>query len=97
MIDDLCEGLDYAKATKLGKIIFKKCDNSQIQLIATSNDSFLMDVVDIKHWNVLYREGKSVHTLNYKTQYNVFEQFKFTGLSNFDFFASDYLKQKAGL
>jgi len=97
IIDDLCEGLDYERATKLGKLIFNKCENSRVQLIATSNDSFLMDVVDIKYWNVLYRNGNIVKALNYLTNKELFQKFKYTGLSNFDFFASDYIKQKANL
>ena len=94
MIDDLCEGLDYERATKLGKLIFNKCKDTNIQLIATSNDSFLMDVVDIKFWNVLQREGKVVTAINIQTHEALFKKFKFTGLSNFDFFASDYIKPK---
>ncbi|MGB1204981.1 MAG: ATP-binding protein [Chitinophagales bacterium] len=94
VIDDLCEGLDYERATKLGKLIFNKCMNTNIQLIATSNDSFLMDVVDIKYWNVLQREGKIVTAINIQTHEALFKKFKFTGLSNFDFFASDYIKPK---
>ncbi len=91
IIDDLCEGLDYERASKLGKLVFEKCLNSNIQLIATSNDSFLMDVVDIKYWNVLTREGNVVTALNNKNHPKLFEDFRFTGLSNFDFFSSDYI------
>ena len=94
LIDDLCEGLDYERAIKLGKLIFEKCKNSNIQLVATTNDNFIMDVVDIKHWNVLTREGSIVTAMNYDTHPELFDDFRFTGLSNFDFFSSDYLQQK---
>lgn len=93
IIDDLCEGLDYDRATKLGDLVYKKCLNNEIQLIATSNDVFLMDVVDISFWNVLQRNGRSVTSLNYKKNEALFDSFKYTGLSNFDFFSSDYLAQ----
>lgn len=93
IIDDLCEGLDYERATKLGKLVFDLCKDSDIQLIATSNDSFLMDVVDIKYWNILQRNGGIVTAINVKNSAEKFRDFKFTGLSNFDFFASDYLEQ----
>lgn len=92
IIDDLCEGLDYERATKLGKLLFETSLNGDIQLIATSNDHFLMEVVDLKYWNVLIREGKKVQGINAKSNPDIFENFKFTGLSNFDFFASSYLK-----
>ena len=91
IIDDLCEGLDFSRATKLGEKIFGKCETNKIQLIATSNDGFLMDVVDIKYWNVLLRKGKVVTAINIKNHPSLFEEFKFTGLSNFDFFSSDYI------
>jgi hypothetical protein len=54
---------------------------------------FLMDVVDLKYWNVLRRNGQVVTAINAKNHPNLFEDFKFTGLSNFDFFASDYIAQ----
>lgn len=96
IIDDLCEGLDYDKATQLGKFVFQRCADAGIQLIATSNDSFLMDVVDIKNWNVLYRTGKTIQAINNINHPELIEKFRFTGLSNFDFFSSDFLqKQRA--
>jgi len=57
IIDDLCEGLDYERATKLGKLLFETALKGDIQLIATSNDNFLMEVVDLKYLNVLFRTG----------------------------------------
>jgi len=94
LIDDLCEGLDYERAIKLGKLIFEKCKKHNIQLIATTNDNFIMDVVDIEHWNLLTREGSTVTAMNYDTHRQLFDDFRLTGLSNFDFFSSDYLQQK---
>ncbi len=94
VIDDFCEGLDYERATKLGKLVFEKCLENNIQLITTSNDSFLMDVVELKYWNVLQRNGAVVTSVNIKSNPILFSDFKFTGLSNFDFFASDYIAQK---
>ena len=96
IVDDLCEGLDYERATKLGKLVYEMCQKNNIQLIATSNDMFLMDVVDLEYWNVLQRRNGVVTALNAKNNSELFENFKFTGLSNFDFFASDYIAQKIG-
>jgi AAA15 family ATPase/GTPase len=94
LIDDLGEGLDYERATKLGKLIVEKLENSNIQFIATSNDSFLMDVVPIKYWNILQRDGNTVKALNYQNSKEQFDKFRMTGLSNFDLFSSDYLLRK---
>jgi AAA15 family ATPase/GTPase len=91
LIDDLCEGLDYERATKLGKLLVEKLENSNIQFIATSNDSFLMDVIPIKYWNILQRDGNTVRALNYQNSKERFDKFLMTGLSNFDLFSSDYL------
>jgi AAA15 family ATPase/GTPase len=91
LIDDLGEGLDYKRAIELGKMLFKLCEENNIQLIATSNDSFLMEVVNIDYWNVLTRNGKTVTALNKFNRPELFRKFKFTGLSNFDFFSSDYI------
>lgn len=93
IIDDFCEGLDYDRARKLGSLIFSKCENTDIQLVATSNDSFLMDEVDIKYWNILRRNGKKITCLNLQNSQNLFRKFRLTGLSNFDLFSSDFLLQ----
>ena len=92
IVDDLGEGLDYERATKLGELIFKKLENTNIQFIASSNDSFLMDVVDIKYWNILVRSDNAVKVHNYDNNKEKFDNFKFSGLSNFDLFSSDYLE-----
>ena len=91
IIDDLCEGLDYDRALKLGKLLINKLNQLNIQFIATSNDSFLMDVFPIKYWNVLTRDSNVIKTINYQNSKDLFENFKYTGLSNFDFFSSDYI------
>lgn len=91
VVDDLCEGLDYDRSIRLGKEVYSFCEENNIQLLATSNDAFLMDVVDINYWSVLLREGTNVKVLNRTNHQALFDDFKFTGLSNFDFFSSDYI------
>lgn len=91
LIDDLCEGLDYDRSTKLGKYVFDYCSKNDIQLIATSNDSFLMDVVDLNYWSILQREGSKVSAISHKNHPELFEDFSFTGLSNFDLLSSDFI------
>jgi len=93
LIDDLCEGLDYERSTQLGKLLFDFCLGHNIQLIASSNDTFLMDVVDLKYWNILQREGSQITSINIQDNPDLFEDFRFTGLSNFDFMSSDYIQR----
>jgi len=91
LIDDLGEGLDYKRATLLGKIVFEDCAKENIQLISSSNDSFLMDVVDISSWQILRRNKTKVKALNETNSRDMFDYFRLTGLSNFDLFASDFI------
>ncbi len=96
IVDDLGEGLDYERATKLGELIFKKLEKSDIQFIASSNDSFLMDVVNIRYWNILVRKMNTVKAYNYQNSKDKFDNFRYSGLSNFDLFSSDYLDLNTG-
>ena len=91
LVDELCEGLDYDRSTRLGRIVFDFCLQHNIQLIASSNDSFLMDVVDLKYWNILQRKGSVIEGINHINHPELFDDFEFTGLSNFDLFSSDYI------
>ena len=91
MIDDMGEGLDYRRSTKLGKIVFDYCKKNSIQLIVTSNDSFLMDSVPLDLWNILQRNGRTVTSLNSQTHQELFTKFARTGLSNFDILSSNFI------
>lgn len=91
LADDLCEGLDYDHSVKLGKEIFEYCNQNHIQLIATSNDAFLMDIVDVNYWCILRRNGDIIQVFNKKDNSQLFDDFQMTGLSNFDFFSSDFI------
>lgn len=88
-IDDLGEGLDYERATKVGKLLFEVCEKNNVQLIATSNEEFMMNIVDIGRWNILVRNGQNVKSITSESHPEVFDEFKFSGLDNFDFFTSD--------
>ena len=91
IIDDMGEGLDYMRSTRLGKIMFSYCEENHIQLLATSNDSFLMDAVGLQYWNILQRKGGRVYSLNNKNSKELFELFVRTGLSNFDLLSSNFI------
>ena len=94
LVDDLCEGLDYERSINFTKLLFNKLKEKNIQLIVTSNDSFLMNAVGIEYWNILIREKSTVKAFNYKNSKEIFDDFKFTGLNNFDLFSSDFLDKK---
>ncbi len=95
IIDDMGEGLDYSRSIKLGKIMFAYCQENHIQLIVTSNDSFLMDSTNLEHWNILQRTGSHVQGINDTTNPDLFANFARTGLSNFDLFSSNFIANNA--
>lgn len=93
IIDDLCEGLDFDRATILGKIIFRKMKERNVQFWATTNDFFLMNTVSIENWNIIKMSDGVITTYNFENSKSAFENFMFTGLNNFQLFASDYLNE----
>lgn len=56
LIDNLCEELDYEHSTQLGKLLLSFCLKHNIQLIISSNNTFLINVLDMKYWNILLRK-----------------------------------------
>jgi len=92
IIDDIGEGLDFSRAKQLVQVLIAKAIEAKIQLIMSTNDSFIMNAVDIEHWAVIMREGNKISLYNYENSKEIFEEFKFTGLNNFDFYASEFFK-----
>ena len=94
LVDDLGEGLDYERATKLGKLLVEKLKNSNIQFVATTNDEFLMNIFDTKFWNILQKEGNTIKSLNHINSKKIFDDFRMSGLSNFYLLSSNFLSLK---
>ena len=92
IIDDIGEGLDFSRAKQLVQVLIERARESGIQLIMSTNDSFIMNAVDIENWAVIMREGHKISLYNYENSKEIFEEFKFTGLNNFDFLASEFFK-----
>jgi len=59
-----------------------------------TNDRFVMNTVPLEYWSVLERRGAVVKVHNRENAKQKFEDFRFTGLNNFDFFASDFLESE---
>jgi hypothetical protein len=90
LIDDIGEGLDYDRSTRIIRRLIEKCRKTQMQLIMTTNDRFVMNEVDLSYWHVVLRDGHLVNVLDYKNSREIFDDFKVLGLSNFDFFSSKF-------
>ena len=89
LVDDIGEGLDYERATAIIKLLISKAKTYDLQLIMTSNDRFVMNEVPLEYWSVLKRKGGIVKLFNAQNSAQQFNDFKYLGLNNFDFFASD--------
>ncbi len=97
LIDDIGEGLDYERSSKLIELLIDMVNENNFQLIMTSNDRFVMNHVPLEYWSVMIREGHEVRFVNNLNAREKFEEFELMGLSNFDFFASKmYLDEESG-
>lgn len=94
LIDDIGEGLDFERSTSLIKLLIEKIKQAPIQLIMSTNDRFVMNNVPLEYWGVIQRKGPICKIYNYENSQELFEEFQFTGLSNFDFLATEYYLKK---
>jgi energy-coupling factor transporter ATP-binding protein EcfA2 len=91
IIDDIGEGLDFNRSCDLIELLMQKTSSSGEQLIMSTNDRFVMNKVPLKAWTILQRSGNAIKPFNYANSTAKFDEFRFTGLNNFDFFAMDFL------
>jgi len=71
-------------------LIIEKVKNSTVQMIMTTNDRFVMNNVPLAYWNVIQRMKNKSIIYNYANSKQTFDDFAFTGLNNFDFFATNF-------
>lgn len=86
LIDDIGEGLDFDRSVRLIGLLREKAEKYKFQLVMTTNDKFVMNHVPLEEWTVLHRTASVVHVKNPSNSKTAFDEFKFTGLSNFSFF-----------
>ena len=91
LIDDIGEGLDFDRSCRLIDLLREKAKESNIQLILSTNDRFVMNRVPLEEWSVVQRRGSHVRIRNHENSRKLFEEFKFTGLSNFSLLEMDFL------
>ena len=91
IIDDIGEGLDFERSCSLIDLLMRKAEQSSVQLIMATNDRFVMNKVPLEHWTILHRTPGRCQVFNHNNARRVFDEFKFTGLNNFDFFSTDFL------
>ncbi len=90
LVDDIGEGLDFERSCKLIALLRDRARHATVQLILSTNDRFVMNEVPLEEWSILRRTAGRVEVLNYENSRAMFEEFRFTGLSNFSFFEMDF-------
>ena len=89
LIDDIGEGLDFERSASLIDVLVRHSRENGLQAIMTSNDRFVMNRVPLENWMLLRRNGSIVRSYTERNSPKEFANFKFLGLSNFDFFNSE--------
>jgi hypothetical protein len=90
LIDDFGEGLDFERVGALTDLTVSKCRESGFQLILSTNERVVMNKIPLEYWSVLLQEEGRTRIFNQANARERFDNFKFTGLSNFDFFSMDF-------
>lgn len=94
LIDDIGEGLDFERSCSLIELTMAKAKEFSVQLIMSTNDRFVMNKVPLEYWAVIHREGHACKLYTYRNAKTIFDEFKFTGLNNFDFFATRFVESR---
>ena len=90
IIDDIGEGLDFERSKSLIDLIINKVKKSAVQVIMTTNDRFVMNKIPLEYWSIIQRLPQKSVFYNYQNSKATFDDFKYTGLSNFDFLSSEF-------
>lgn len=90
LIDDIGKGLDFERASAMIELLISKAKTGLVQLVMTTNDRFIMNGVPLEYWSVIERRLGLAKLHNIHNSKQIFEDFKFTDLNNFDFFATEF-------
>lgn len=96
LVDDIGEGLDFDRSCRLIGLLRRKAEESKVQIVIATNDRFVMNEVPLDEWSIVQRKGSHVSLRNIQNSREIFENFKFTGLSNFSFLELDVINEPLG-
>ena len=94
IVDDIGEGLDYERSCKLIDLIHAKAKQSSFQLVMSTNNRFVTNRLPLEDCCILQRTKGAVRVRNYANSTTAFEDFRVTGLNNFDMLATNFLEGK---
>jgi len=97
LVDDMGEGLDFESSQKMIDIVIKKVNKSDMQFFMTSNDRHVMNQISLRYWSVIGRDHTKSIFYDYKNSKEIFEDFRYTGLNNFDFLSTDFFRKGFGV
>ncbi len=90
LIDDIGEGLDFERSQCLIELILDKFKDSSVQVIMTTNDRVVMNKIPLKYWQAIERVPNKSLFHNYKNAKDIFDDYQYSGLSNFDFLKTGF-------
>lgn len=96
LVDDIGEGLDFSRLSGLIDILTEVLKDSNIQFFLTTNDRYVMNKIPLRYWTVIDRQRSLSVFYNYENSKEIFDEFEYTGLSNFDFFTTDFYREGFG-
>ncbi|NDV78323.1 AAA family ATPase [Dysgonomonas sp. 511] len=97
LVDDMGEGLDFDASRRMMNIVIKRINNSNLQFFITTNDRYVMNQIPLRYWTVIERETSARSVFyDYTNSKDKFEDFKYTGLNNFEFLTTDFFKEGFG-
>lgn len=97
LVDDIGEGLDHERSKTFVDLVIRKTFNTEIQYFLSTNDRYIMNQINLKYWSVIDRQGAKSVFYNTFNSGSIFEDFKYTGLNNFDFFSTDFYREGFGV
>jgi AAA15 family ATPase/GTPase len=90
LIDDIGEGLDHQRSKSMIDLLLEKTKKFKLQVIMTTNDRFVMNKVPLENWLVVHKTDKESVFYNYQNSKEIFDEYKYSGMSNFDFLATEF-------
>lgn len=96
LVDDMGEGLDFYRLSGLIDILTEQLEDTNVQFFITTNDRYVMNKIPLRYWSVIDRQRSYSVFYNYENSKELFDDFDYTGLSNFDFFTTDFYRKGFG-
>lgn len=90
LLDDVGEGLDYERSTEMIRLLLDIAQGRNCQILMSTNDRFVMNAVPLENWAIVWRQATHCTILNYNNSRDMFDNFRLTGLSNFDLLRSGF-------